>query len=307
MRSRLQSTYLTVVLLLWGLFCSLGPLWAGEHPAQIIVFNDLPPQASTPAIAAISTSAPVECIELRCSSEMMKAKMATRVSTATPSDVFICLGTRPSLQLKSLGTQRHRAVCLSVRHQVETTGIAANTDYVWFDFAPERVISTLRKLLPNTRRIGFIASSDRAKAPTLIHAMAAAHTAGFSSRLALVPTRRDLARTLTSLLGTVDVLWLLPDPLTTSPDMARYILARALERRRPVIGFSPPFVRAGALFCLGHDYRALGLQILTRANAKTSRAPEGPLHAVVHINRRVVRALGLRLAPSEETIVWEGN
>ena len=120
-----------------------------------------------------------------------------------------------------------------------------------------------------------------------------------------------------ALIKKVDSLWLQPDQMLLQRDTVRYLMARCLEQRRPVIGLSRAYVEAGALFCLQPEFDSLGRQLargLQRrlkarpaggGSASRAEAPEQlpqvgtsletPRSFRVIVNSRVARMLGLEI------------
>ena len=88
-----------------------------------------------------------------------------------------------------------------------------------------------------------------------------------------VSTPRDLTRELRMVQKEADVLIGLPDTLIYSPHTARHILLGSFRSRVPLIGVSPHWVKAGALYCLHNRYQDLGTQCAKMANKAINGQP----------------------------------
>jgi putative tryptophan/tyrosine transport system substrate-binding protein len=101
-----------------------------------------------------------------------------------------------------------------------------------------------------------------------------------------------------------DVIWTAPDATIYDTASVRALLLAALRAKKPVFGFSPAFVRAGALLGVGVDPRAQGQQaadiLLQRLDRiKDAAAPDSrvrpPEQFQIAINLIVAENLGITL------------
>ncbi len=160
--------------------------------------------------------------------------------------------------------------------------------------------STIRSLLPGLKRIGVLYDPTKTSA-TIEEAHRQATAFGFDLVAAQVASEKDVPTSLRSLLPTVGALWLVPDSTVLTDESLRYILNTALDQRVPVLGFSPEFVRSGALLSISVDYGDIGRQ----AGGLARRILEGrvtlPLKAVpadrikIALNLKTARFLGINI------------
>ena len=106
-----------------------------------------------------------------------------------------------------------------------------------------------------------------------------------------------LLKALAALKGKVDLLLTFPDPDLYNPVTIKPLILNALENRLPVVGFSPAFVRAGAVAGIYPDYRETGRQaaelVLRALHGEERVAGDGPAKVRVAVNERVARLLGI--------------
>lgn len=170
---------------------------------------------------------------------------------------------------------------------------------VFLDQPPARHMELIRLALPAVRNVGILVSAE-----------SKAHGAGLEKaarergmHLATSQVGQDgLFPALQSLLAEAEVLLALPDPAVFNSQTAANILTAAYRRHVPLVGFSPAYVKAGALLALYStpaQVGARGAELLRQAlPAKSLPPPQSPREFVVTINRDVARSLGLALDES---------
>lgn len=187
-----------------------------------------------------------------------------------------------------------RAIAESRRRSGRTTAIH-------LDQPPSRQAAFLRQLLPGQKRIGMLFSSEtRHQASPYRQALV---NAGLSLHSEDSDTDHTLLPALNNLIRRSDVLLAIPDSTIYRRNNIKAVLITAFRHQRPVIGYSPAFVSAGALAALhstvGQMARQTAEQIVERgANLPP---PTGPAQFAIAINHNVAHALGLNI-PDEATI-----
>ena len=108
-----------------------------------------------------------------------------------------------------------------------------------------------------------------------------------------------LDRTRVRLLADPAVLVAVPDATLFNNRTISNILLTAYHQRSPVIGFSPAYVKAGALFALYSTPAQIGQQAGEAARAGLASGslppPAAPRHFRVGTNHYVARSLGINL------------
>jgi ABC-type uncharacterized transport system substrate-binding protein len=95
----------------------------------------------------------------------------------------------------------------------------------------------------------------------------------------------------------------LPDPVVFNSQTAANILTAAYRRQVPLTGFSPAYVKAGALLALYSTPAQVGTrggELLRQAmTGRPLLPPQSPREFVVAVNQNVARSLGLALDESQ--------
>ena len=178
---------------------------------------------------------------------------------------------------------------------------SGRTTAIYLDQPPGRQAAFLRQILPGKKRIGMLFSNEtRPLAGPYRQALA-------NAGLALHGEESDSPNTLLPALNNLfrhnDALLAIPDGSIYRRDNIKVVLVTAFRHQRPVIGYSPAFVNAGALAALhstvGQIARQTAEQIVERGANLVS--PAGPDQFAIAINHNVAHALGLKI-PDEATI-----
>lgn len=172
---------------------------------------------------------------------------------------------------------------------------------VFLDQPPARQMELIRLALPEARRVGVLMGGGWEK-----------HTAGLEGAakersLNLVKSHvgpDGLFPALQTLLSGIDILLALPDSDVFNSQTAANILMATYRRQVPLFGFSPAYVKAGALMALYSTPAQVGKhggELLRQAMAANALPPpQWPREFTVGVNRDVARSLGLAL--DEKTI-----
>jgi len=186
------------------------------------------------------------------------------------------------------------------------------------NFGPDRPHSALyldqplaRKLalahfgLPSARRIGVILGpSTRALLEPLKDA---ARSVGLELIVREAGNSSAIQPALEALLRQSDAILALPDPVIYNRVTIRNILITSLRYRKPVIGYSASFVKAGALMAVYSSPEQLSAEVARRLAPalKTPGAPLPPVHSPdtysVDVNYWVADSLGIPV-PQRDTI-----
>lgn len=118
-------------------------------------------------------------------------------------------------------------------------------------------LQILTKVLPNAKTIGVIYSTSEANSAVQVKQLKEeAGKLGLSVKEAGVSNSNDIDQSVTSLLGSIDVLYTPTDnTIATAYDL---IAKRSLEHKIPVFGAETSVVEKGGLITAGIDYKQLG-------------------------------------------------
>ena len=175
-----------------------------------------------------------------------------------------------------------------------------NATGVFLQFPVAVELEWLAKILPSDRRIGVVYHS--ADSQTRI---TEARRLAPGLRLAVEAFRVDaperIPSALESLVNRSDVLWGQVDPMVFNPETAQTLILFSFKSGMPLVGPSPPWVRAGALFALDRDYGDIGLQCAELAERVLDGANPGSLPPVpprrvrLSVNRKTAEQLKIAI------------
>jgi len=173
---------------------------------------------------------------------------------------------------------------------------AGSETAVFLDQSPARHLDLIRLALPDVRSVGVLVSADAAGQ------LATLERTARERGLQLVSAVVDpggLYPALHSVLPDVGLLLALPDPVVFNSQTASGILMAAYRRRIPLAGFSPAYVKAGALLAVYStpaQVGARGGELLRQAlHGKGLAPPQPPREFSVTVNQNVAHSLGLVL------------
>jgi ABC-type uncharacterized transport system substrate-binding protein len=166
---------------------------------------------------------------------------------------------------------------------------------IYIDQPIKRQIALSKIIFPNRHRYGFLLGDTSKKRYEIER-----QEHHFSTRkiaTTLIEESRELAWSLRDLSDDVDVFIALNDPLVFNPNNAKWLLYMAYQERKPVIGFSKPYVSAGASAAVYSTPSQLGMQtaqqIVKQQKSKNECLfkPQYPSEFSVSINKAVVESL----------------
>jgi ABC-type uncharacterized transport system substrate-binding protein len=168
---------------------------------------------------------------------------------------------------------------------------------LYLDQPLHRQFALIRLALPDTRRIGVVLG------PQSRSASAALAKAADDHGLRLLTSRADTPDTifaaLQKLMGDIDVLLVAPDPVIYNSTTIQSILLTTYRAQIPLVGFSPAYVKAGALLAVYSSPGQLGTQAGEIAHGvlagRSLPPPQPPRDFSVSGNAHVARSLGVPL------------
>ena len=173
---------------------------------------------------------------------------------------------------------------------------------IFLDQPVARQLALIAEALPEWSRLALIASAR--SEPLAAQLAVGAQARGWQLMLEYVESDRDLYPALQRVLGEPAVLLALPDSTVFNSYTIQNVLLTAYRHHSPVIGFSPAYVRAGALLALYSTPAQIGEQAAEAVRAVLDGgalpAPEASRRFEIGINQNVARSLGIRLDPAEQ-------
>lgn len=174
---------------------------------------------------------------------------------------------------------------------------------ITLDIPPERAFKTLKRILPQTRKIAVMYNPLQTK-DLVAESISRAESAGIEMIPVKVKGSEDVYGAVRSIIGKVDALWMIPDSSIYNSDTSQDVLLVSLREKLPVIGLSPMYVKAGALFALSCDYADIGSQAADLAiNILNNTIPSNfsfapPRKDVISVNLITAERIGVKIPDS---------
>lgn len=272
---------------------------------------------STPWAAGVEIIVGAESAAYREAADVLREELAARaeVTVVTPlppsagtrgradANVVITLGpqalevaltsrTAPIVALLTTRASFERAL-----NESASSRNAKRATAVYLDQPFARQLALVQLMLPGRQRIGVLVSPDsRDLLPTL---EAAARQRNLQLASETVTKAAGIYAALTRLLPATDALLAIPDPAIFNANTLSNILLTTYRVEQPVFGFSPAYVKAGALAAVYSTPRQLARQAAELARAILGGAgvpaPQYPRTFSVDVNSAVARSLGLSI------------
>lgn len=170
---------------------------------------------------------------------------------------------------------------------------------VFFDQPWSRQLSLIRNAVPG-RRVGILLGKDSADLSATL--LTAARDAHMVASIEMVADEADLLPALKRLLPNSDALLAVPDATIYNRSNIATILLTSYRAKVPLFGFSPSYVKAGALAAVYSQPAQIALQvaeIIQNLPASGSLPPpQSPRYFSVNVNPQV--RLSLELSMDDE-------
>lgn len=167
---------------------------------------------------------------------------------------------------------------------------------VYFDQPWSRQLALIRYALPG-RRVGILLGKDSLELSAGV--LAAAKAAGLSASIEVADDEADLLPALKQLLARSDALLAVPDSAIYNRSNIASILLTSYRARVPLFGFSPSYVKAGALASVFSEPAQIAQQVVeiiqTLPASGGLPAPQSPRYFSVRINSQVQLSLELTM------------
>lgn len=177
------------------------------------------------------------------------------------------------------------------------TGARGQVSAIFIDQPAERQIALIRQALPRWHKVALLSGPDSSELTRQL--AATAHEQHLLPALETAGSDNGLYAALQKLLIEPAVLVATPDPAVFNSYTIQNILLTAYRQRSPVIGFSPAYVRAGAILAVYSTPRQIGTQAAEILSAQLSGSrlppPGSCRYFEVAANQHVARSLGIDL------------
>lgn len=163
----------------------------------------------------------------------------------------------------------------------------------------------ISEVIPTARAVGVLYRADIPEGRRPVALLQAALPHDWRVESVAVKDGATAAAAIDALIEkNVDVIWTMADPKLYDSACVRTLLLGGLRKKIPVWGFSPSFVRAGALLGVGVEPRAQGDQAAAIvAGVLDSKAPaagrvEAPAQFQIAVNLNVAQQIGVKIPES---------
>jgi len=191
------------------------------------------------------------------SADTIKASQFVSKKTKAAPAIIFSLGTRATEIARSMfpGTP----VLATMILQKKILEPKSNNTILLVQFPVEIQLQWLQKFLPKVRRVGVLYNPVQ-NSDWIREAQKAARKKNIEIVPFEVSSAKQLKAGLKFISHNADVLLAIPDQTVYSGKTAKEVLLFSYRNRIPFVGLSPSWVKAGALYALGIDYRNLGRQ-----------------------------------------------
>jgi ABC-type uncharacterized transport system substrate-binding protein len=280
------------LLLLALLLATVAPTAAGAARVQLLVASEGEPYAAT----ARELVARLEAQQLEV------ARVALEGWQPDPGvALVVTLGTRAAEVALRAPARRPVLAALLPRSAWERALAGASpgpASALWLDQPLDRQLRLLRLVAPNARQLGALLGPATLDQRAELERAAAA--VGFELRLRAVGADEDPARALGALMDEVDAVLALPEPAVWNRVTVQPLLLATFRAGRPLLGFSPTYVRAGAVAAVHSTPGQVAQEVAERiagldlgSEPVALRPGRYAQRYEVALNPEVARALGL--------------
>jgi putative ABC transport system substrate-binding protein len=171
---------------------------------------------------------------------------------------------------------------------------------VCLDVPVEDQFSSLLDVVPEAQKIGVIYNPDETQF-IVDEARKAANRMDLGLVTYPIESEADVPQALTSLRPRIDALWLVSDRTVLTTQSLQHVFLYAFQTNLPLMGLSDHFVKMGALFAVGPDYKDVGMQsgeFATRilGGSDPEELPvASPRKIQLSLNLRTAQIIGLRI------------
>lgn len=173
---------------------------------------------------------------------------------------------------------------------------------VFIDQPLARQLDLLAVAQPARKRLGVVLGPDSQRQQATLQLDAARR--GMHLVVATVASEREVFPSIDRVLAEADALFALPDPTVFNAATIQNILLAAYRREVPMVGFSPAYLKAGALLAVYSTPEQMAASAIDMVKASLAGRPlpppRHPRDYTVAVNRHVARSLGLQIEADHE-------
>lgn len=225
------------------------------------------------------------------------------IATLGHADGFVAIGTSAARWLHQKLPADARLIFCMVNN-AEEAGLSTGTASwgVTTDVALADQFKLISEAIPAVHAIGVLYRADAPNGRRPVDSLQAALPRDCRVEGVAVKDGDTVAAAIDALIDkNVDLIWTTADSKLYDSACVRTLLLAGLRKKIPVWGFSPSFVRAGALLGVGVEPRAQGVQaaaIVSRVldgNAAAAGSIETPAQFQIAVNLNVAQQIGVKI------------
>ncbi len=229
----------------------------------------------------------------------LREDIFTEINDKAPS-VILTVGTDATRLAYAQKMEGAPLIYSMVLNPEEVSFVTRGIPGVSLDISADKVLDTIEKIAPGVRRIGIIHKFDEGE-KFIKSSLKEAGKRKIELISIPINSQNALEDALRELSTRADALWMIPGSLYT-PNAVREVLLYALREGIPVIGLSPRYVKAGALFSLSCDYEDIGRQTGKAvaemlSGRELEKPPIPPRKVILSVNLIVAKRLKLNIPP----------
>ncbi len=167
--------------------------------------------------------------------------------------------------------------------------------------APEQQFNMLLNLTSNMKRVGVVYDPQKSNA-MIQQAKTSAKALGIHLIAIPASNQKEAAAAIATMMPNIDAMWMIPDTTVLTSTTFKQMTRLSLRYDVALIGLAPKYVRAGSLFALSFDSRAVGLQAGDMAkkilNGQKVTKKVSPNVVNFALNQQTADRLGLHISPA---------
>lgn len=172
---------------------------------------------------------------------------------------------------------------------------------ITMSIAPEQQFNMLLNFTSNMKRVGVV--YDPQKSDGIIQqAKTSAKALGIHLIAIPVSHQKEAASAIAKMMPNIDAMWMIPDTTVLTSTTFKQMIRLSLRYDVALIGLAPKYVRAGSLFALSFDSRAIGLQagdmVKKILKGQKVRKQASPRVVKFSLNQQTADRLGLHISPA---------
>ncbi len=227
-----------------------------EEKRAVVILKSSEARPYTIASSALKNVVTKKCRDVSVYEYTLSDNVFAKINDKNPS-LILTVGT-DATRLAIEKAKGAAIIYSMVLNPEEISFVARGIPGVSLDITADRVLDATEKIIPGVKRIGIIHKPGEGE-KFIKGSLEKANKRGVELISISLDSQNVMRDVLRELSRSADVLWMIPGSIYT-PHTVKEVLLYALREGIPVIGLSPRYVKAGALFSISCDYEDIGRQ-----------------------------------------------